>query len=95
MALGATNGVRYSFEGPFGLYDVVGWDLIETVAEDLFGSLCNDTDGHELAKEMIAAGNLGLKSGRGAYDYSGVDRSKFMNDRSAKIVKMHKAIKEL
>lgn len=94
-AVKAINGVRYAFEGPFALYDIVGWDLVQTVAVDLFATLCNDTDGMGLAREMIADGNVGLKSGKGAYDYTGVDPAQYMNERSTKIVKMYRAIQDL
>lgn len=94
-AVKAINGVRYAFEGPFALYDIVGWDLVQTVAVDLFGTLCNDTNGMDLARKMIADGNIGLKSGKGAYDYTEVDPAQYMNERSTKIVKMHRAIKDL
>ena len=36
VAIRETNGVRYAFEGPMALYDIVGWDLVQTVALDLF-----------------------------------------------------------
>jgi len=94
-AVKAVNGVRYAFEGPFALYDVVGWDLVQSVAVDLFKSLCNDTEGFDLARRMIDEGALGIKSGKGAYDYTGVDTVQYMNDRSSKIVKMYRAIQEL
>ena len=96
VAVRETNGVRYAFEGPMALYDIVGWDLVQTVALDLFKSLCNDTEGgFRMAPDMIKKGELGLKSGKGAYDYTGVDPAKYMNDRSARILKMYKAIKNL
>jgi 3-hydroxybutyryl-CoA dehydrogenase len=95
-AIRETNGVRFAFEGPMALYDIVGWDLVQTVALDLFKSLCNDTEGgFRMAPDMIEKGELGLKSGKGAYDYAGVDAAKYMNERSAKILKMYKAIKNL
>ena len=95
-AIRETNGVRFAFEGPMALYDIVGWDLVQTVALDLFKSLCNDTEGgFRMAPDMIKKGELGLKSGKGAYDYTGVDPAKYMNERSAKILKMYKAIKNL
>jgi 3-hydroxybutyryl-CoA dehydrogenase len=95
-AIRETNGVRFAFEGPMALYDIVGWDLVQTVALDLFKSLCSDTEGgFRMAPDMIKKGELGLKSGKGAYDYTGVDPAKYMNERSAKILKMYKAIKNL
>jgi len=96
IAVKATNGVRYAFEGPMALFDIVGWDLVQTVALDLFKSLCNDTEGgFTMAPDMIKKGELGLKSGKGAYDYTGVDPAQYMSERAAKILKMYKAIKEL
>jgi 3-hydroxybutyryl-CoA dehydrogenase len=95
-AIRETNGVRFAFEGPMALYDIVGWDLVQTVAVDLFKSLCNDTEGgFAMAPDMIKNGEVGLKSGKGAYDYTGVDPAKYMNERSAKILAMYKAIKNL
>jgi len=96
VAVRETNGIRYAFEGPMALFDIVGWDLVQTVALDLFKSLCNDTKGgFRMAPDMIEKGELGLKSGKGAYDYTGVDPATYMNERSARILKMYKAIKNL
>ena len=95
-AIKATSGVRYAFEGPMALYDIVGWDLIQRVALDLHHSLCNDPEGgNPLGAELVAKGRLGLKSGKGAYDYTGIDPSDYMNARSAKILKMARAIRDM
>ena len=95
-AIKATSGVRYAFEGPMALYDIVGWDLIQRVALDLHHSLCNDVEGgNPLGAELVAKGHLGLKSGKGAYDYAGIDPTDYMNARSGKIIKMARAIREM
>jgi 3-hydroxybutyryl-CoA dehydrogenase len=95
-AVKATSGVRYAFEGPMALFDIVGWDLVQTVALDLFKSLCNDTEGgFTMAPDMIKKGEVGLKSGKGAYDYTGVDPAEYMSERATRILKMYKAIKNL
>ncbi|HEX3011812.1 MAG TPA: 3-hydroxyacyl-CoA dehydrogenase family protein [Syntrophomonadaceae bacterium] len=94
-AIRNTSGIRYAFEGPFGLYDVVGWDLTTTVSVDLHKSLCNDTEiGNSLGKELMAKGEVGLKSGKGVFDYTDVTPQEFLNERSGKIIRMIKAIKE-
>lgn len=93
-AIGATNGLRYAFEGPFALNDIVGWDLIAAVAKDLFLTLCNETD-FPYAESLVAAGTLGLKTGKGAYDYEGINPADYMNERSTKIVKMKKTVQDL
>ena len=40
-------------------------------------------------------GELGLKSGKGIYDYSNIDLQTYMNERSHKIIQMLKAIRSL
>lgn len=95
-AIRNTSGIRYAFEGPMALYDIVGWDLTTSVSVDIHKTLCNDTQiGNSLGKELVAKGELGLKSGKGVYDYTGLDKQQLLNERSAKIIKMIKAVKEL
>ncbi len=94
-AIRSTSGVRYSFEGPMALYDVVGWDLIYNVSVDVHKSLYNGSEeGNLLAKKYIEEGRLGVKSGEGAFEYKGEDFNEFMKKRSVKILEMYKAIKE-
>lgn len=91
-----TSGIRYAFEGPMALYDVVGWDLTTSASKDIHKSLCNDDDmENRLGKELVEKGELGLKSGKGVYDFSGLDPQKYMNERSHKIVKMIKTMRAL
>ncbi len=94
-AIQLISGVRYAFEGPLRLNDVLGWDLIRTGCHDVYASLCNDADTSALAEKLVADGTLGLKSGRGVYDYTDVDRDEYMKERAAKIIKMIKAAEEL
>lgn len=94
-AIRETSGVRYAFEGPLALYDMLGWDLILSGCRDVFPSLCNDSDTSALAEGLVASGRLGLKSGAGIYKYDGVDRDKFLAERTEKIVKMIKAADSL
>lgn len=95
-AIRLTSGIRYAFEGPMALYDIVGWDLTTTVSKDVHRTLCNDGDmENRLGKELMKKGELGMKSGKGVYDYSAVDTQDYMNERSHKIVEMLKAMKAL
>lgn len=94
-AIRYTSGTRYSFEGPLSLHDVVGWDLTNTVSKDIYKTLCNDSGEDRFGKELVEKGNLGIKTGKGCYDYTGVDVPEFMNKRSQRIIKMLKAIDSL
>lgn len=93
-ALGATNGIRYSFEGPMALWDIVGWDITMSGTRDVFPSLCKD-DYCALGQKYMEAGRLGLKAGEGAHDYSGVDIQEYMEKRSRNIFHMVHAIEGL
>jgi len=95
-AIRLTSGIRYAFEGPMALYDIVGWDLTTTVSKDIHKTLCNDDDmENRLGKELMEKGEVGIKSGKGVYDYSSVDTQEYMNERSHKIVEMIKAMRAL
>ena len=94
-ALRATSGIRYAFEGPMALFDVVGWDLIRQGCLDVYPSLCTDTDTCAYAEELVKQNRLGVKTGGGVFDYEGVDMAEFMAARSEKIIKMYKAVEDL
>lgn len=94
-AIRSTSGIRYAFEGPLALNDVVGWDLILTGCHDVYASLCNDRDTSRFAEDMVARNTLGLKTGHGVFDYSSTSSAEFMAERSKKIIQMYKAVENL
>lgn len=94
-AIKYTSGTRYSFEGPLSLHDVVGWDITNAVSKDVFETLCNDVGEDQHGRQLIEQGRLGIKTGKGVYDYTGIDIQDFMNKRSHKIITMLKAIRSL
>lgn len=67
--------------GPILLADTVGLDICLSVAEELSGPLGIEVP--EGLKEMVAAGNLGKKSGKGFYEYDKSGRKKGSNKPSA------------
>jgi 3-hydroxybutyryl-CoA dehydrogenase len=95
-AIVSTFGPRFTFEGPLELYDHVGWDVVQAVTGFLYPQLCSSTaGGNPIANDLVAKGHLGVKSGRGIKDYTTLDKDKVQNERSIKIIKMLKAIREL
>jgi 3-hydroxyacyl-CoA dehydrogenase len=55
--------------GPFFLADLLGLDTVLHVAEHLRESLGDRFYVHKQMQELVAAGNLGAKSGRGFYEH--------------------------
>ncbi len=57
--------------GPFFLTDLLGLDTVLHVAEHLRDSYGERFHVHAQMRELVAAGNLGAKTGRGFYEHGG------------------------
>ena len=55
--------------GPFFLSDLLGLDTVLHVAEHLQESYGDRFFVHKQMQELVAAGNLGAKTGKGFYDH--------------------------
>jgi 3-hydroxybutyryl-CoA dehydrogenase len=56
--------------GPFGLIDIVGLDVVRDIEEHYYQDSGDERDiPPKLLRDMIAEGRLGVKSGRGFYEY--------------------------
>ena len=91
-ALVSVYGPRYTFEGPFALCDFAGVDIYERLAELLYPQLCNATECPQVIHDMVKAGDLGVKSGKGFYPHT--DTAGAASRRNAKITKMIQAIRK-
>ncbi|MDD5082329.1 MAG: 3-hydroxyacyl-CoA dehydrogenase family protein [Dehalococcoidales bacterium] len=63
-------GFRWAAIGPLETSDLGGLDVFSIVAENLFKDISDTQEPPKELKEMVKAGNLGLKSGQGFYKYS-------------------------
>ena len=68
-ALKYALGFRWSWQGPAETADLGGLDIWNAVSTYLFPRISNMTETPEFFKKMIEAGKLGIKNGRGFYDY--------------------------
>jgi len=94
-AIVTTFGPRYAFEGPMGLSENVGWDVIQSVMNFLVPKLNSSIDPSPFIADLCAQGRLGVKAGRGIRDYSNAEIGQIQNERNRKIIKMIRAIKDL
>jgi 3-hydroxybutyryl-CoA dehydrogenase len=69
LAIKNGPGLRFPVYGPLEHADIVGMELIESVASYVFPDLSRDT-APDVLQDMIKKGHLGAKSGRGFYDWS-------------------------
>jgi 3-hydroxybutyryl-CoA dehydrogenase len=63
-------GTRFPLTGIFGLEDNVGLDVLRDVSNQVFPSLDNSEEVNSWLKDKIAKGDLGVKSGKGFYEWS-------------------------
>lgn len=87
-AIRYTDGLRYGFEGPLGLWDFVGLEIPMTVAAGVLPSLCNATEQMPLGAKLIAEGKTGVKAGEGVLKYGPMED--YVAKRNRRIVQMTK-----
>ena len=83
-------GVRYACLGPLEVADHGGLDIFYNIASYLWEDLCDAKEPFGLLKESFEAGNFGVKSGKGVYDYSGdkyKEAIKYRDDMYTKVSK--------
>ncbi|WP_225333511.1 3-hydroxyacyl-CoA dehydrogenase family protein [Halomicrobium urmianum] len=62
-------GPRYTLMGPIEMLDLFGHDTNLAISEYLFPDLCDDDEPSSLVEDLVERGDLGMKTGRGFYDY--------------------------
>ena len=74
---------RYTSIGFFEHQDNAGLDMVKSIDDYLFPDLCTAQKAQDLINQKVAEGNLGIKTGKGIYDWSGVDLAAFRKRASA------------
>lgn len=85
-------GFRYPVLGPFETADLGGLDTFYYISSYLFNELSDAKEPTKLQKELVANNNLGVKTGKGWYDYSDGKGEAAMERRDANFYKMLKSI---
>jgi 3-hydroxybutyryl-CoA dehydrogenase len=83
-------GLRFPAYGPLEHADVVGLDLVSAIDAYLFAELCNATEPLPLVRGLMEQGHLGVKTGRGLYDWSVRDPAAVKSARDRWLVQQMK-----
>ena len=78
-------GRRYSVTGPIESAELGGLDIMNKFAEFLLPDLDTSSSPPSAISELVKAGNFGLKSGRGVYDWGTRDGKALLSARADKL----------
>jgi 3-hydroxybutyryl-CoA dehydrogenase len=78
---------RYTSIGLFEHFDYAGLDMIASIHEYLYPTLCDDKGVQDLIRVPLEQGNLGYKTGKGVLDWSKVDIDAFRKRASQPYLK--------
>ena len=90
-----TFGLRMPAVGPLENMDLVGLDLIERIHTYLLTDLSGAKQPLQGLADRVKQDNLGLKTGRGFYDWKDRDGDKLIERRDAQIVNQLEFLKKL
>jgi 3-hydroxybutyryl-CoA dehydrogenase len=92
-AVKASFGFRLSCIGPMEAEDMIGLDTASRSSTNIFKVLSNRIDPSPALIEKVKKGELGIKSGKGWYDYSGKTRKEVLEERNSVLLSQLKLYK--
>ncbi len=88
-------GFRYPWLGPLETADLGGLDVFHSVAQYLLPNLSTMESTPDFFDELVAEGDLGIKTGKGFYDYEDISRDEVLRKRDLYFVRQLKLIREI
>ncbi len=83
-------GRRFPVYGPLEHNDVVGLDTLYAIQSYICASLCSNTEPAALLRKKFEDGDLGVKSGRGFYDWQARQSSELIDKRDRFLLQLMK-----
>ena len=87
IAVKASYGFRLACMGPMAQEDLIGLDTSARVSANVFKLLSSKTEPSPVLLEKVKKGELGIKSGKGWYDYSGKTRDEVNDTINRRLLK--------
>ena len=87
IAVKASYGFRLACMGPMAAEDLIGLDTSARVSANVFKLLSSKTEPSPILLEKVKKGELGIKSGKGWYDYSGKTRDEVNDTINRRLLK--------
>lgn len=88
-------GFRYPWLGPLETADLEGLDVFHSISTHLFKELSDTQEPPESLKNLIDQGHLGIKSGRGFYEYPAEAKDSILRQRDTYFIRQWKLIQEM
>jgi 3-hydroxybutyryl-CoA dehydrogenase/5-formyl-3-hydroxy-2-methylpyridine 4-carboxylate dehydrogenase len=85
-------GYKLAVIGPMELLDMAGLDIYNSVGSYLNQDLCNGAEVSKTITDRVERGELGIKSGKGLYDYTPERIGELRGERARKLVAVRKAL---
>jgi len=87
MAAKASYGFRLACFGPLQMHDLNGLDTVLRVGKVTRKTLCNSMEPPRSLVMKVEAGEFGVKSGKGWYDYQGKSRREILEQTNKRLLK--------
>lgn len=88
-------GIRLPVLGVVRRYDFAGLDFSLKVFSNPSIGLVNEDRAPDVLKDLVSKGNLGVKSGRGFYDYKGKRPVEIYEKRDRLLMRMREMLREI
>lgn len=86
VAIRGSIGFRMACLGPQETEDMIGLDTAMMVSKRIYRVLSNATEPSNQLVEKVQKGELGIKSGKGWYDYTGKSSNEVLNENNKKLL---------